>query len=152
MSLAGIVAVNRVALTNVVVRSEPPQRTTEFETKCVPLTVKLKSGPPADVLVGEMPVSVGARLVMVKVCGLEVPPPGVGLNTVTFTEAPAATSLAEIAAVNCVALTNVVVRSDPPQRTLELEMKFEPVTVKVNAGSPALAPVGDMEVRTGTGF
>jgi len=152
MSLAKIAAVNCVALTKVVVRPAPFQRTTEVETKVVPFTVNVKAAPPAVVLVGEMLVSVGKGLLMVKVCGLEVPPPGVGLNMVTLTLAPAATSLAEIAAVNCVALTKVVVRPVPFQRTCELEMNFEPVTVSVKAAPPAFAPVGEMDVRVGTGF
>ncbi len=75
-----------------------------------------------------------------------------GLKTVTSMLAPEVMSLAEIAAVSCVELTNVVVRLEPPQRTLELEMKLEPVTVKVKAGPPAFAPVGEMDVRVGTGF
>jgi hypothetical protein len=52
-----------------------------------------------------------------------------------------------------VLLTNVVVRSAPFQRTFELEMNEEPFTVSsVKSRSPALALVGEMEVKTGTGF
>jgi hypothetical protein len=51
-----------------------------------------------------------------------------------------------------VLLTNVVVRSEPFQCTLEPEMKEEPFTVSVKAASPALALAGEMEDRTGTGF
>src|SRR5271156_3705051 len=49
----------------------------------------------------------------VKVTAPDVPPPGVGLNTVTDGVPPLAVSLAGTAAVNCVALTNVVVKAAP---------------------------------------
>jgi hypothetical protein len=49
---------------------------------------------------GEMSVRVGTGLLIVKVAALEVPPPGVGLNTVTLTVPPAAMSVAGMAAVN----------------------------------------------------
>ena len=39
-----------------------------------------------------------------------------------------------------------------PQRTVEPEMKFDPFTVKVKAAAPAVALVGEIEVRFGTGF
>ena len=139
-------------LTNVVVRLAPFHSTTELDTKFVPVTVNVTSVPPAVAEFGEMSVRVGTGLLMVKVAALEVPPPGVGLNAVTLTVLPAAMSLAEIAAVNCVLLTNVVVRSEPFHRTLELDMNEEPFAVSVKAGSPAWALVGEMEDRTGTGF
>lgn len=96
--------------------------------------------------------AIGAPLLMTKDSAREVPPPGAGLNTVTFTLAPEAMSLAEIAAVNWVELTKVVVRPVPFQRTLEPDMNDDPVTVSVKAAPPAVALVGEMEVRTGTGF
>ena len=61
-------------------------------------------------------------------------------------------SAAVIAAVNCVALTNVVVRELPFHRTTELLTKLLPVTVSVNAPEPALAVFGEIDVSTGTGF
>jgi hypothetical protein len=145
-------AVNCVLLTKVVVRSAPFQRTFAVETKDAPFTVSVKPALPASALEGEIVLIVGEGLLIVNVCAPDVPPPGVGLKTVTFTVPPVATSLAGIAAVNCVLLTKVVVRSAPFQRTFELEMNEEPFTVSVNPGSPALALVGEMEVKTGTGF
>jgi hypothetical protein len=94
----------------------------------------------------------GVGAVIGKVIAADVPPPGVGLNTVTEALPAALISLAEIAAVSCVLLANVVVRSAPFQRTFELEMNEEPFAVSVKSGSPALALVGEMEVKTGTGF
>jgi len=63
-----------------------------------------------------------------------------------------ATSLAEMGVVSWVLLTKVVGRSDPFQRTAEVEMKFVPLTVRVKAAPPAVAPVGEIEVIAGTGF
>src|ERR1035437_2072962 len=103
-SLAGIVAVNRVALTKVVVRAEPAKFTTDPDTKLVPLTVMMNCASPTFLLVGEMLVVVGTRLLTVKGCAFEVPPPGVGLTTVTLTVAAVAMSAVRIATVNCVAL------------------------------------------------
>jgi hypothetical protein len=55
-------------------------------------------------------------------------------------------------AVNWVALTKVVVRLDPFQRTTELEMKDAPFTVSMKAASPALALEGETEATPGAGF
>lgn len=151
-SLAGIVAVTCVALTKVVARFEPFHCTMEFETKFVPVAVNVNAAPAAVALEGEMLVSVGAGLLTVNVTAEDTPPPGAGLNTVTLTVAPAARSLAGIAAVSCMALTNVVVRLAPFQRTTELEIKEAPLTVSVVAASPALALEGEMEVMLGRGF
>src|SRR2546422_9328174 len=61
----------------------------------------------------------GVLLSMVNTSALEVPPPGVGENTVTDAVPAVARSAAVTAAVSRVALTNVVVRAAPFQRTLE---------------------------------
>ena len=58
-SAAGIVAVNCVALTNVVARVEPFHRTVAPETKPAPVTVKVKAGDPAVTVMVDSPVIVG---------------------------------------------------------------------------------------------
>jgi len=83
MLAALMAACNSVLLTKVVTRSLPFQRTTEEETKPLPLTVRVKAGSPARALEGAKEVMVGTGLLMVKGAALEVPPPGAGLNTVT---------------------------------------------------------------------
>ena len=93
---------------------------------------------------------VGPVTVMVR--APEVPPPGVGLNTVTEAVPEAARSLAGILAVSWVALTKVVVRLPPFHRTVEVGTKPLPVTVRVKAGPPLTAPLGESDVRTGAGF
>jgi len=55
-------------------------------------------------------------------------------------------------AVKVVALTNVVGCGAPFQSTTELLTKFVPVSVIVNAGTPALIVFGEIEVSVGTGF
>ena len=49
----------------------------------MPVTVRVKAALPAVALEGVSFVSAGIGLLMSNVFALEVPPPGVGLNTVT---------------------------------------------------------------------
>ncbi|PYM31493.1 MAG: hypothetical protein DME11_23735 [Candidatus Rokuibacteriota bacterium] len=62
------------------------------------VAVRVKAAPPAVTLVGEIELRVGAGFVdvMLNVFAAEVPPPGVGLNTVTEELPVAAMSLARI--------------------------------------------------------
>jgi hypothetical protein len=89
---------------------------------------------------------------MLKLTALEVPPPGVGLKTVTDAEPAVAMSAAVIDAVTRVPLAYVVVRLAPFQRTTEPEMKFVPLTVSVKAAPPAVADDGLKVVSVGTGL
>src|SRR5262245_55415112 len=100
-SVAGIVAVNCVALTKIVVRVLPFHRTLEPLTKPVPLTVNVKPALPAMVAFGEIDVIAGAGLLIVNVAAGDDPPPGAGLLTTTLAVPAVAMSLAVIAAVNC---------------------------------------------------
>jgi len=156
ISAAGIVAVKWVALTNVVGRALPLKRTTESLvrfTKFVPVTDKVKLGPPAVALLGERPVIVGAGTgETTKLTAFEDPPPGKGLKTVIGRFPFAVMSDARICAVTLIALTNVVVRALPLRRATELLLKFVPLTVNVNAVSPAILLVGDNVVTVGTGL
>lgn len=97
-------------------------------------------------------VTVSVGFVIVNVRAPEVPPPGVGLNTLTSTVPAVAMSLAAMLARSSVLLTKVVVRSDPPQRTTEDATKLLPVTVRVNAAPPAVALLGERELSVGTGL
>jgi len=152
MSAAVICAVSCVLLPKVVVLALPFQRTTDELLKFVPVTVSVNAGSPAVLLLGEIEVSVGAGLLMVKVWVPDVPPPGVGVKTVTGTVPAAAMSLAEIVVVSCVLLTNEVIRGLPFQRMTDVIAKFVPVAVNVNAPPPAVTLVGEIELRVGTGF
>ena len=74
----------------------------------LPVTVRVKADPPAVAEDGEMEVREGTGLfagLMVKVTAEEVPPPGVGLKTVTLAVVAVVISVAGIAAVSWVAET-----------------------------------------------
>jgi hypothetical protein len=155
MSAAVIAAVSWVAETYVVVRFEPFHWTTEPLMKLLPFTVSVKAGPPAVAEAGLRPVVVGTGLLaalIVKVWAFEVPPPGVGLNTVTVAVPAVTISEASIAAVSWVAETYVVVRFEPFHWTTEPLMKLLPFTVSVKAGPPAVAEAGLRPVVVGTGL
>lgn len=154
ISLAGTAAVSFVLLTKVVVSGIPwiPNCTTDVETKFVPLTVRVKAGPPAVALVGEIVAIDGRGLFTVNVAAADVPPPGAGFVTVTLNVPAVAISAAAIAAVNCVALTNVVVFAVPLKLTVEVDTKFVPFTVSVNAAPPAVALLGERVVMVGNGL
>ena len=62
-----------------------------------------------------------------KFTGLEVPPPGAGLVTVTAIVPVEAMLAAAMVAVNCVELTNVVAGADPPKLTIEPATKLGPI-------------------------
>ncbi len=90
--------------------------------------------------------------VIVNATGAEVPPPGAGDCTVTCAVPAAAMSDGPTAACSCVELTNVVVRFDPFQRTIEDAVNPLPLTESVNAGPPATACVGAIVLINGTGL
>ena len=142
-------AVSLVVLTNVVARAEPFHFADDVETKFVPLMVSVNAGPPALALLGEREVILGTALLIVNVTGADVPPPGAGLNTVTGTRAPVAISAAVIAACNLLLFRNVVVRGEPFHCTTDVETKFVPVAVSVNAAPPAILVFGAIDVSVG---
>src|SRR5512134_2338181 len=85
---------------------------------------------------------------IVRVRAFEVAAPG--FITVMLAVPGAAMSVAGTAAVSRVLLTKVVVRFEPFSRTVELERKLEPLTVKLKAGPPADTVLGSILVSTGT--
>jgi hypothetical protein len=153
-SPAGTTAVNCVALTNVVVSATPFHSTTVPAMKLLPVSIRVNDAPPAVAEFGvrEPNVGTGFGPVTVNVCPAEVPPPGVGLKTVTEAVPAVAISEAGTAAVNWVALTNVVVKATPFHCTTEPATKFVPAIVRVKAGPPAVAVVGEIKPEVGTGL
>jgi hypothetical protein len=87
-----------------------------------------------------------------KVTGKVVPPPGVGLFTETFSVPPCAESFASRAAFSDVELTNVVARELPLIRTVEVVLKFAPVTLRLTAPAPADTVDGETLFSPGTGL
>ena len=137
----------------------PPLRTTEPVGAEPPL-------PPAKVMVTNndcvvvmlegdgdtVTVGVTSAAATVKVSVFDVPPPGVGLNTVTGKGPALATSVARMLAVTWLALTYVVMRALPLKLTTELLMNSDPLTVSVKAPEPAVALEGLSIVIAGTGL
>jgi hypothetical protein len=85
---------------------------------------------------------------MVKPIALETVAPAA---TVTLALPAVAIRLAGTAAVNRVALVNVVASGEPFHCTVSLETKPVPVTVSVMAGPPAVAELGAMAVMARDG-
>ena len=154
ISAAGIVATIWVLVTDEgVIAGLAPKFTVAPATKPVPVRVNVKAGPPTVAEAGAIEVSVGAETgLMVNDRVPDVPPPGAGFVTVTVAVPAVAISAAVIAAVNCVALTNVVVLAAPLNFTTEVDTKPVPLTVRVKAAPPAVALVGEREVAVGAGL
>jgi len=151
ISEANIAAVICVLLTNVVALLEPLNCTLAPFTKPAPLTVSVNAAEPATAVVGDSELTVGAGLLIVNGAALDVAPEE-GFVTVTVAEPAVAISVAVIAAVNCVALTNVVVLAAPLNLTTDVDTNPVPLTVRVKAAPPAVAVVGEREVSAGAGL
>ena len=99
----------------------------------------------------KVPCACGA-LSIEKVSDVLDPPPGAGLKTATSAVPTAVKSAARIVAVNCVALTKVVARALPFQRTVAPETKPPPATVKVKLAELAAVDIGDKLAISGMLF
>jgi hypothetical protein len=154
MSVAGIVATIWVLVTDEgIIAGLDPKFTVAPATKPVPVRVNVKAAPPAVAEVGAVEVSAGpAAALIVRDRFADVPPPGVGLVTVTVAVPAVAMSAAVIAAVSCVALTNVLVLAALLNFTTDVDTKPVPFTVRVKAAPPAVALVGEREVSVGAGL
>jgi hypothetical protein len=120
--------------------------------KFVPVTVSVRPESPANAALGLRDAAVGIGLSIVRFAALEMPPPGVGVETVTMAVPAAAMSAAVIAACKLVLETNVVVRALPFHCTVEEDTKLVPVTVSVNAAPPATAELGLTDSTVGAGL
>jgi len=153
ISEARIAAVTFVELTNVVDRAPPLKFTVDPLTKLLPFTVSVKAPEFATALVGEMELSVGVGLLgllIVNTRAPDVPPPGAGFVTVTFTGPAVEISAAGIVATICVLVVEVgVIAPLPPKFTVAPITKLLPLTVSVNAPEFATALEGDRELTEG---
>ena len=132
-SLPEMDAVNRFPFWKVVGRLAPFHRTIELEMNPEPVTERVKAALPAMAEDGSInPMDgTGFGATIVNDTEFDVPPPGLGLKTVTLAEPALATSPVSIDAVNWLPFAKVVARSAPFHRTTEPEIKPEPVTVRV---------------------
>jgi hypothetical protein len=151
-SAAVTAACKLVLETKVVVRGLPFHWTVEEEMKLLPVTVSVNAAPPAAAELGFSDVATGIGLPTVNVSGLEVPPPGAGVVTVTMALPAVVISAAVMAACKLVLETKVVVRGTPFHWIAEEEMKLLPVTVSVNAAAPAVAEPGFSEPLASDGM
>lgn len=90
--------------------------------------------------------------VVVNVRALDVPPPGVGLDTVMLAEPAVATSPAGTVAVSEVGDTMVVVNGLPFHWTAEFDVNPAPLTVSTKPPLPAGMEAGDSEDAVGRGL
>ena len=125
MSAAGIVATIWVLVTDEgVIAALEPKFTVAPVTKPVPVRVNVKAAPLTVAVAGAIEVSVGPETALIVNDRLpDVPPPGAGFVTVTVAVPAVAISAAVIAAVNCVALTKVVVLDAPLNFTTDVDTK-----------------------------
>ena len=154
MSVAGIIATIWVLVTDdAVIAGLDPKFTVAPATKPVPVRVSVNATPLTVAVAGAIEVSVGPETALIVNDRLpDVPPPGAGFVTVTVAVPAVAISAAVIAAVNCVALTKVVVLAAPLNFTTEVDTNPDPLTVSVKAAPPAVALVGEREVAVGAGL
>ncbi len=138
--------------TYVVGRSAPFQRTFEVGTSPLPFTARLKPAEPALIDAGTRLVMMGAGFTTVTVCEFDVPPPGVGFNTVTKAVPPDAMSLSLTIAVSCAGETKVVSLLEPRQRTVDVVTKPAPSTVMMKLPLPAVTVFGVTREIDGMGL
>ena len=129
MSAAGIVATIWVLVTDEgVIAGLAPKLTVAPVTNPVPVILSVNAIPPTAAAAGAIEVSAGPETALIVNDRLpDVPPPGAGFVTVTVAVPAVAISAAVIAAVNCVALTNVVVLAAPLNFTTECGHKPRPI-------------------------
>jgi hypothetical protein len=81
-----------------------------------------------------------------------VPPPGVGVKTVTPAVPIVATSVSLICVVSLVLFTNAVVFAIPFHRTVDDGTNPEPLTTRVKLALPFTTEDGESDVSTGAAF
>ena len=139
-------AVSCVELPTVAESAVGPKFTVAGPVKFVPVTVKVKAGPPAVAELGFKLVIVGNGGAMGKLTAPDVPPEVV---TVTFTFPALAIRVAGTRAVSCVVLFTVALRAFAPKFTVAGAVKLLPVTVSVKAAPPTVAEFGFKLVMDG---
>lgn len=121
-----------------------PVNVTVSVVVCPCVTVKVEV--PVDAVTAP---AVPAGVSMANVMAEDVPPPGVGLKTVTDAVPTVVRSVLRMAALICVVLTNVVTRGEPFQFTTDPGTKFVPFTVRLNPAEFCGVTMGERLARVG---
>jgi hypothetical protein len=119
--------------------------------------VRVKAGPPAVALLGEIELIAGTGSLMVKVTAFDVPPPGGSFTTVTEAVPAVLIYPPVILTMPCVLLTKLAAKIKLFQCTFEPGepdpgTKFDPLTVSQKVVPPAVALLGEIELIAGTGL
>ena len=118
----------------------------------VPVNEKVPLPPVVIFVIASIPVP-GSGVVIVRVCGFEVPPPGVGFVIVIVLVPATLMSLWGIVIVIRVGvIVSINDRVTPFSCTVEVAMKFEPLMAMVNVPLSATTVFGEILVICGTGF
>jgi hypothetical protein len=136
-------------LTNAAFRGSPFTFTTAPTTKFDPFTASVNAGPPATTLDGLRDEIVGGGRKTLNAMLVELPPPGAGFIAETRNIPAVEMSAAEMAAVSCVELTNVVGLAVAPNKILAPLTKFVPFTLSVKLPPPICSDVGEIDEIVG---
>ena len=138
----------------VVLRGTPLKFIVALEAKSDPVAYKVNCTVPTAMFVGDTLVRTGTGYVptlIVKLSGFELPRLGDGLVTVTTAIPGSTMSDSWIVAVTCAVLTKVVFSGTPLKDRTVPTAKPKPFTVRVKAGPPESALVGDSVPKMGAG-
>jgi hypothetical protein len=140
IKLAETEAVSWLPLTKFVGKVEPLHCTVDPCRKPAPFTVSVKAGPPAGTVFGFSPRILGVAPLIGRATELETAPPG--LLTVTLAVPGVPIKPAETEAFNVVPLRYIVDNAEPFHSTVDPLTNPVPLTIRVNAGVPAVAEAG----------
>src|SRR4051794_23250621 len=120
---------------------------TDDVLKPVPLTVSVKPEPPTVTVDGVMELITGGMMAIVSGTAVDSAKPGV--STVTTICRAEVRSLANTGTVSLLMPTNVVLRGEPSNETIDWSVKPLPLSVSVNGAPLTGAVLGLSDVTTG---
>jgi len=153
ISEAGISPHSSLSRMKVVITGLPFHWMVEVSEKWLPLTVSLKSGPPAytDRGLRRLMAGIGGGAEIWKETGPDTPPSALGLLTVSTAVLAVAISTSEMEACSWVPETKVVSLAAPFHWTMESAKKWLPPKVSWKDGPPAWMVCGSRVARMGVG-
>jgi hypothetical protein len=149
---AGMVTTSSVLVADCLARDVLPAAAWDCDVNPVPVIMSVTSPSPTVTGDGLKELICGNGFNTLKESDPLVPPPGVGVFTVTGCEPAVASNDALTLAVSCVALTKVVVSAVPSNWMLESATNEEPLRVSASAEEPAMTLAGIRLMAVGAGF